>query len=48
MLEKSRDDATINQIILETLTWGDLPSDIRDCKLIGSFLVQTPQGAWAG
>ena len=45
---KSQNDATTNQIILKTLTWGEWPSGLRPCKWIGRFLVQTPLSALSG
>ena len=45
---KSQNNATTNQIILKTLTWGELPSGLRHCRCIERFLAQALLGAWPG
>ena len=45
---KSQNDATTNQIILKTLTWGEWPSEQSHCKGIGRFLAETLLSALSG
>ena len=44
----SKNDATINQVILKTLIQGVSHSRLRHCRWIGRFLVQTPLSARPG
>ena len=45
---KSQINATINEIILKTLPWRELPSGLRHWRWIGKFLVQTQLSARLG
>ena len=45
---KSQNDATTNQIILKTLTWGERASEQSHCKGIGRFLAETLLSALSG